>query len=223
MNNHFNEIVPSFDPINPELFSGHRIIDIFSNCFSFQPLSKVANCNVISQVQELDRIAFKSSDSSLTTLIVSDASIKNNVTISIAHIHIRDRLVMKTLHYALNITSTEAKLVVIRCSINQATNHDFIFTVIIIMDSIHMVRKIFNLSSHPYQKHVVFILKKLCSFFLCYLNNCIEFWECSSLSKWHLYKVVNSETKSFRLTSLYSSKLSWDFSRKLECNDLANR
>ena len=35
MDNHFNEIFHSFDPINPELFPGHRIIDIFSNCFLF--------------------------------------------------------------------------------------------------------------------------------------------------------------------------------------------
>jgi len=50
MDNHFNEIVPSFDPINPELFPGHRIIDTFSNRFSFWPLSKVANHNVTSRV-----------------------------------------------------------------------------------------------------------------------------------------------------------------------------
>jgi len=91
------------------------------------------------------------------------------------------------------------------------------------MDLIHAARKIFNLSSHPYQKHVVSILKELCSFFLCHLDNHIEFWECPSCSKWHFYKVADSETKSFRLTPLYSSKLSWDFSRKLECDDLTNR
>ena len=128
-------------------------------------------------------MAFKSSDSPSTALVISDASIKNNVTISIAYIHIRDRPTMKTLHHALNIASTEAKLVAIRCSINQATNHDFISTIIIIMNSIHMARKIFNLSSYPFQKHMVSILKELCSFFLCHPDNCIEFWECPSHSK----------------------------------------
>jgi len=175
MDNCFNEIVPSFDLINPELFPGHRIIDIFSNCFFFQPLSKVANCNVTSRVQELDRIVFESLNSPSTALVVSDANVKNNVSTSIAHIHIRDRPIMKTLHHTLNVMSTEAELVAIRCSINQATNHNFISTVIIITDSIHVVRKIFNLSSHPYQKHMVSILKKLCSFFLCHPDNCIEF------------------------------------------------
>jgi len=45
MNNHFNEFFPSFDPINPELFTGHRIIDTFSNCFIFQPFNKQVNHN----------------------------------------------------------------------------------------------------------------------------------------------------------------------------------
>ena len=196
---------------------------MFSNHFSFQPLSKLANCSVTSQVQELDRIAFESLDSFLTALVILDASIKNNVATSITHIHIRNRPTTKTLHHALNVTSTEAKLITIRCRINQATNHDFISTITIVTDSIHTARKIFNPSSHPFQNHVVSILKKLYSFFLHHPDNCIKFWECPSCSKWHLYKVVVSETKSFRPTPLYPSKLSQDFSRKLKCNNLTNR
>jgi len=118
MDNHFNEIVPLFDPINSELFPSHIIIDMFSNHFSFQPLSKVANYNVTSQVQKLDRIAFKSLDSPSTVLVILNASIKNNVATSITYIHIRERPVTKTLHHTLNVTNTEAELVAIRCSIN---------------------------------------------------------------------------------------------------------
>ena len=159
----------------------------------------------------------------MTALIVSDTSVKNNITTSIAHIYIRDRPITKTLHHTLNITSTEAELVTIRCSINQATNHDFISTIIVVTDSIHTAKKIFDLFSHSFQKHMVSILKELCSFFSHHLDNYIKFWECPSHSKWHFHKAVDSETKFFRLTSTYPSKLSWDFSRKLECNDLANR
>jgi len=223
IDNCFNKVFPLFDPINPELFASHRIINTFSNHFLFQPFNKQVNHNITSQVQELDRIAIELLESPSTALVVLDASVKNNVATSIAHIHIRDRPITKTLHHALNIMSTEAKLVAIRCSINQATNHDFISTIIIVMDSIHMAKKIFDLSSHPFQKHAVSILKELCSFFSHHPNNHIEFWECPSHSKWHLHKAVDSETKSFRLTPTYPSKLSWDFSRKLECNDLTNR
>ena len=125
-------------------------------------------------------MVFESLDSLLITLIVLDASVKNNVATSIAHIYIRDRPTTKTLCHALNVTSTEAKLITIRCNINQATNHDFISTIIIVMDSIHAVRKIFDPSSHLFQKHMISILKELCSFFLYHLDNCIEFWECPS-------------------------------------------
>ena len=119
----------------------------------------------------------------LTALIVSDASVKNNVATSIAHIYIRDRPITKTLYHTLNIMSTEAKLVAIRCDINQATDHDFISIIIIVMDSIYAAKKIFDPSSYPFQKHIVSILKELCSFFSHHPDNHIKFWECPSRSK----------------------------------------
>ena len=208
IDNCFNKVFPSFDPINPELFPGHRIINTFSNHFLFQPFNKQVNCNVTSQVQKLDKITIELLESLLTALIILDASLKNNVTTSIAHIHIKNRPITKTLHHALNVISTEAKLVVIRYGINQATNHDLISIIIIITDSIYIAKKIFDLSSHPLQKHMVSILKELYSFFFCHPDNHIEFWECLSCSKLYLYKAVDSKTKSFRLTPTYPSKLS---------------
>ena len=106
---------------------------------------------------------------------LDNTSVKNNITISIAHIHIRDKPITKTLHYALNVTSTKAELVAIRYNINQATNIDYISKIIIIMDSIHVAKKIFNLSSHSFQKHAVVILREFCSFFSYHPNNYIEF------------------------------------------------
>jgi len=47
MENHFNEIFPFFDPINPELFPSHRIIDTYTNCFSFHLFSKQVSHNII--------------------------------------------------------------------------------------------------------------------------------------------------------------------------------
>ena len=43
-------------------------------------------------------------------VIVSDVSIKNQVAISITHIHIHDKPVIKTFYHAINITSNEAEL-----------------------------------------------------------------------------------------------------------------
>jgi len=175
MKNYFNKIFPSFDPINPELFPGHRIIDTHTNRFSFHLFSKWISHNIKPHIQELNKIAIELSDDLSTALIITDASVKNNITTSITHIHIQDKPIMKTLHHALNVMSTEAELVTIRCGINHATSIDNISKKIIVIDSIHTAKKIFDPSFHPFQKHMVSILKELCSFFYCYLENHIKF------------------------------------------------
>ena len=43
-----------------------------------------------------------------------DTSAKNNVVTSIAHIYVYNKLITKTLHYTLNVTSTEAELFAIK-------------------------------------------------------------------------------------------------------------
>jgi len=57
--------------------------------------------------------------------------------------------------------STEAKLFVIRCGINQATISDNISNIIVITDSIHAAKKIFDPLSHPFQCHITSILNEL--------------------------------------------------------------
>ena len=53
-----------------------------------------------------------------TAIVVTDASIKNNIATSILHMHIADSPLIKTLHHTVFVTSTEAKLFAIRCGIN---------------------------------------------------------------------------------------------------------
>jgi len=161
MKNHFNKVFPSFDPINPEFYPGNRIINTHTNCFSFHLFNKHISHNIKSHIQELDKIAIESSDDPSSILIITDTSIKNNVAISITHIHVRNKPITKILHHALNIMSTEAELFAIRCSINQATNIGNISKVIVVMDSIHAVEKNFDPFFHPFQKHSVSILKDL--------------------------------------------------------------
>ena len=48
------------------------------------------------------------------------------------------------------VTSTEAELFAIRCGINQACSKENISKVIVIMDSIHAAKKIFDSKSHPF-------------------------------------------------------------------------
>jgi len=40
MDNHFNEVFPYFNPLNPEFAPGCKIIDNFSSCFLFNLFSK---------------------------------------------------------------------------------------------------------------------------------------------------------------------------------------
>ena len=50
IDNRFNKVFSSFDLINPELFPSHRIIDTYTNCFSFYPFNKQADHNITFQV-----------------------------------------------------------------------------------------------------------------------------------------------------------------------------
>ena len=66
-------------------------------------------------------MVLESSSSPSVTIIALDASIKNSVTTSIAHIHTHDRPIIKMIYHAVNITSTEVELFTIRCGINQVS------------------------------------------------------------------------------------------------------
>ena len=94
-------------------------------------------------------------------IIVSNTSIKNNVTTSIAHVYSFNNLLRKTLYHAINITTTEAELFIIRYSISQAVQIPGILCIIIITDALHVVQKIFDLSLHLYQVQSIAISKGL--------------------------------------------------------------
>ena len=135
-----------------------------------------------------------------------DASVKSNVTTSITHIYVHNKPIIKMLHHAINVMSTKAELFAIRCGINQAIHLNNISKIIVIMNSIHMAKKIFDPSSHSFQKYMAVILKDLREFFSHHQENSIEFWKCPSQCKWNPHKIINAETKSFNLTPLLPNK-----------------
>ena len=138
-------------------------------------------CNYIqADTQLLDEMVLESSLSSSVAIIATDVSIKNNVAISIVHIHTHDKPLIKTIHHAVNVTSTKAELFTIRCGINQSMCLDNISKIIVITDSIHVVKRIFDSSVHPFQVQSAAVLSNLCNFLNLYVNNSIEFWECPS-------------------------------------------
>jgi len=111
-------IFPSFSSLNQEFVPGSHIIDIFSDHFSFNLVTKKEKEKDKIHAQELDNMVLHNSLSPHTALIITDASIKNDITISILHVHIANRPLTKTVHHVSFVTSMEAELFAIRCGIN---------------------------------------------------------------------------------------------------------
>ena len=218
MTNRSNKYFPSFASLDSEFSSGCRVIDNFSDHFSFNVCNKEKDNKLYAH--QLDEIILESSSFLFIAIIASDASIKNNVTTFIMHIYIFNNPLTKTIHHAVYVTSTEAKLFAIRYGINQITDSDNISKIIVVTDSIHMVHKNFDLSVYSYQVQLIAILSDLRKFFIWHKNNSIEFWECPSHLKQHLHNEVDKETKTFNLNLLSSCKSSQDFSKKCESKDI---
>ena len=106
VNKKHNEFFPSFCFFNEEFKPGNCIVDIFPDQFSFHPHL----INVKKHMKNLDKVTFKTFSNPSFTIVVSDTSIKNQVTTSILHIHSFNKPVIKTLHRTINITIAEAKL-----------------------------------------------------------------------------------------------------------------
>jgi len=158
-NNKLFEVFPSFSPLYLEFNLDSRIVDKFSDRFSFNLSNREENDKI--HFQQLNEMTLQSSSSLHIAIIVTDASIKNDIAISISHIHICDHPLTKMVHHAAFITSTEAELFAIRCDINQVCSKENVSRIIIITDSIHMAKKIFDSKSHLYQLHMMAILSKL--------------------------------------------------------------
>ena len=148
LDNKSNGIFSFFFPLHPELSPGFRIIDNFSDCFSFNLSNNEKNNKI--HLQQLDNIVIELSTSPSTTIIVMDASIKNNIATSILHTYIANGSLIKTLHHTAFVTNTKAELFVVRYGINQVSNKENVSKIIIITDSIHAAKKISNSLSHPF-------------------------------------------------------------------------
>ena len=92
-----------------------------------------------SHCRKLNELIFNTSSKLHIVIVILDASIKNNIAISIAHVYLVNNPLKKTLHHTINITSLEAELFALRCEINQATQIPGSSHIIIIMDVLHVV------------------------------------------------------------------------------------
>jgi len=85
-NNRSHRLFPSFSPTHLELSPEFRIIDNFSDKFSFNLCNKEKNDKF--HVHQLDSVVIESSLSQSIAIIATDTSIKNNIATSITHTHI---------------------------------------------------------------------------------------------------------------------------------------
>jgi len=151
-NNYLNGIFSSFDFLNSKFSPESRLVDIFSSCFSFYQADCKDKETKASYLCKLNNIVFNALYYSNSITIVSDTRIKNNITISIVHIYLYSNLIKKTLHHAIGITSSEAKLFTIKYSINQAIQFPKVFYIIVITNLIYAAHWIFNSSVELYQQ-----------------------------------------------------------------------
>ena len=215
----FYGIFPSFSPLDPGFTPGQCIIDNFSDRFSFNLANKKEKEKNNHRAQELDEMVLRNSSIPNTALVITNTSIKKDIATSIAHIHAANCPLIKTVHHASFVTSSEAELFAIRCGINQACSLNNVSKIIIVTDSIHMAKKIFDPSSHPFQIHSAAILNNLRNFFIANDSNSIEFWECPSKLKWKLHHEVDKDSKSFVVMPSFPSKISWEFCKKSDSDE----
>ena len=183
VDNKCNEFFPSFSFFNKEFNPGNHIVDIFPDHFSFHPCS----LNIEKHIENLEEIMLRASSDPFSSIVVLDASIKNQVTTSISHIHSFNKPIVKTLHRAINITTAKAELFAIYCGINQVVANHNIKHIIVITDSLYITRRIFNSSTHLYQIRSTAISSELREFFSKDSQNHIKFWDCPSKQQWALY------------------------------------
>ena len=107
--------------------------------------------------------------------LIADMSIINNVATSISYIQREQDIIFKIVHHTTNINSIKAKLFVIRYRINYTMQLQDISHIIVVTDIIPAAKRIFDMSTHPYQLHFILISKDLKASFNKSCNNIIKF------------------------------------------------
>ena len=194
-------------------------VDNISDCFSFHTVNYKDTEVKNAHLHTLDKIFKDSLSNPNTVLIISNTSIKNNVATLISYLCSGQNILAKTIHHAINITSTEVKLFSIRYRINQAIQILNTKNIIIITDTIHATRCIFDSSFYPYQLYSIAVSQDLRAFFNKSSNNSLVFWNCPSSMKWLSHSVVGKETKHLNIKLIFPCTW-WGFNKKGECNSI---
>jgi len=136
-NNYSNGIFSLFNFLNNKFSLSSRLINIFSSHFFFYKANHKDKESKATYLCKLNHIVLNASLSANTIIVISDASIKNNVATFITHIHSHSSPIKKTLYHTVNVSTTEVKLFAIRYGINQAIQI-IDACIIVITDSIYL-------------------------------------------------------------------------------------
>jgi len=219
INHRLNQILPAFDNLNKELSPGFRLVDTFSNHFSFKHKDAKART---AHLNKLENVYRASKDDPNTLFIISDASLKNNVATSVTHIQRGQALITKAIYHAMNISTTEAELFAIGRGISQAAHTDSITNIAVVRHYPSCQKNIRHfVPSIPATFY--FISRDLRAFFSRDPRNSITFWNCPSDDNWPPHHLVDKESKSSRFNPILPSKPSWDHSRKDKCNSIIQK
>ena len=112
---YLNRIFPPLNFLNIEFYPENRLTDSFSSCFSFYKTDCSLEESKSHHCSHLDSIMLNASYDSSTVIIISDASIKNN------------------------IITIKAELFAIRCGINLAIQIPGTSHIIIITDTLYII------------------------------------------------------------------------------------
>ena len=146
IDNRCNKFFLTFSLLYKKFSPGNHFCDSFLDHVSFHPRPQ----DVKVQICKLNNVVIALSLNPSLYIIISDVSIKNYIVTSILHIYLFNQLIVKTYHQAINVSTTEVELFTIKCSINQIVGILNIKWIIVITDSLHAVKRIFDSSSHPY-------------------------------------------------------------------------
>ena len=139
-NSWLNKVFPAFNKPHKELSSSFRLVDNFPNYYSFHTVNwkntKVKNA----YIYLLNKIYDDFISDLNTVLVISDASVKNQVTTSILHIHQGWNIIAKTIYHTISITFTEIELFSIRYGVNQAVQVSNAKNIIIITNTIYTTK-----------------------------------------------------------------------------------
>jgi len=112
INNCLNKVFSFFDSLNKELSLGFCLVDTFSNCFSFLSVNWKDFDSINTYWKRLNNV-------------FENSLINQNIV-----------FIAKSVHHTMNVTSTEAKLFAIRCSINCTIHLQNVECIVVIIDAI---------------------------------------------------------------------------------------